>query len=583
MALTPEPERVRIAAIGLGLLWLTMAALFAWRSSCTVDEFPHIVDGYTILTLGDRRMNPEHPPLAKVLGVLPAWLVYPATIGEEFETRSGIAFEKSLWAGAQAGPYAQVVLQLVDPVPFQKRLFLCRVVPMLWGLMGGVMVFMLATRLTGSRWAGIAAAAFLLFYPDYMGQACLLTMDAPLAVSAAAISAAAMAWWRRPDRARSALVVVVASLGTLVKLPVTAYVLFTLVTLFALSLVSGRRAGPVRVLLLGLAVLVGAWGAAWAGAGFKFSYLGEHQRVSAHVRYIPPVDNPKGSPILTVANQLWKYRLLPEASLGTITHLAVFKERRYYLNGVWSSRGWLRYFAVTALLKTPATMLLFLPIAAGLLASGPMQRRRSRSHAWRCQQWALLLVPMFLLLAAVVIMRANMGHRYVLFAYLPASVILAAGCRELARRRAAFVWGAGVLVAAHVAVCALAWPNLTNYFNPLGVSLLNATNHVRDTNTDMGQDIGELGRWAERNKIPRLNLALVSMNLPEAWGIEDYRMILPGETLSLTKSFQDTSEPDPTAPTAVSVNLLDMVRHRYPGYYDREPNRLIGSIAVFDP
>ena len=57
-----------------GLLLLLMAVLAggaALRESVTIDEVAHIGAGVSYLQKLDLRMNPEHPPLPKVLAALP--------------------------------------------------------------------------------------------------------------------------------------------------------------------------------------------------------------------------------------------------------------------------------------------------------------------------------------------------------------------------------------------------------------------------------------------------------------------------------------------------------------------------------
>src|SRR6202030_4323467 len=57
-----------------GLLLVLMAALAggaALRESVTIDELAHIGAGVSYLQMLDLRMNPEHPPLPKVLAALP--------------------------------------------------------------------------------------------------------------------------------------------------------------------------------------------------------------------------------------------------------------------------------------------------------------------------------------------------------------------------------------------------------------------------------------------------------------------------------------------------------------------------------
>jgi hypothetical protein len=58
------------------LIALVMAITSLWDDSFIVDEIPHVGAGYSYITKGDMRLNPEHPPLAKdlaglILSILP--------------------------------------------------------------------------------------------------------------------------------------------------------------------------------------------------------------------------------------------------------------------------------------------------------------------------------------------------------------------------------------------------------------------------------------------------------------------------------------------------------------------------------
>lgn len=58
------------AALLLALMAI-LAGGAALRESVTIDEVVHIAAGVSYLQKLDLRMNPEHPPLAKVLATLP--------------------------------------------------------------------------------------------------------------------------------------------------------------------------------------------------------------------------------------------------------------------------------------------------------------------------------------------------------------------------------------------------------------------------------------------------------------------------------------------------------------------------------
>nr|AQS32858.1 hypothetical protein [uncultured bacterium] len=54
-------------AIIIVITALMLAITSVWNDSPVVDEIPHIGAGYSYITKGDHRLNPEHPPLAKDL------------------------------------------------------------------------------------------------------------------------------------------------------------------------------------------------------------------------------------------------------------------------------------------------------------------------------------------------------------------------------------------------------------------------------------------------------------------------------------------------------------------------------------
>src|ERR1035437_1000566 len=62
---------VRLAVIGLLTLQAALIAIAVHRESLTWDEEDHMYAGYRMWMNGDFGLNPEHPPLAKLLATLP--------------------------------------------------------------------------------------------------------------------------------------------------------------------------------------------------------------------------------------------------------------------------------------------------------------------------------------------------------------------------------------------------------------------------------------------------------------------------------------------------------------------------------
>ena len=64
-------NRYTLIAALLLFAFALQAFLALPRLSATSDEIPHLMAGYSYWTTRDFRMNPEHPPLAKLIAALP--------------------------------------------------------------------------------------------------------------------------------------------------------------------------------------------------------------------------------------------------------------------------------------------------------------------------------------------------------------------------------------------------------------------------------------------------------------------------------------------------------------------------------
>ena len=62
------------AVVVLLMIQAALALLIVHRESLTFDEDDHMFAGYMMWKAGDYGLNPEHPPLVKLLATLPlAW------------------------------------------------------------------------------------------------------------------------------------------------------------------------------------------------------------------------------------------------------------------------------------------------------------------------------------------------------------------------------------------------------------------------------------------------------------------------------------------------------------------------------
>lgn len=65
---------LRVFTISITLILAILAFSSSAGDSLTVDESPHIAAGYSYVVEGDYRLNPEHPPLPKLLSGISIWV-----------------------------------------------------------------------------------------------------------------------------------------------------------------------------------------------------------------------------------------------------------------------------------------------------------------------------------------------------------------------------------------------------------------------------------------------------------------------------------------------------------------------------
>ena len=149
----PRDKRRGILTALLVLVLLAAMAVLAGgaalRESVTVDEVSHIGAGVSYLERLDLRMNPEHPPLAKVLAAIPLII---RGVRADYNHISWTISEKFFPAYMGQWVFGEWLLERWnDPKTLLKWARLPMLLLML--ALGGV-VFLLARRL-GGAWGGL--------------------------------------------------------------------------------------------------------------------------------------------------------------------------------------------------------------------------------------------------------------------------------------------------------------------------------------------------------------------------------------------------------------------------------------------
>ncbi len=380
------------------LVFLILVAAFVVQSwtamtgdAQTSDEAVHLAAGVAHLRTGDRRMNSEHPPFAKLLSALPfLFLDAPLPLdsrawetGEEWSFGSRFVYRNRLPA---------------DTILFWGRLpiLLCGV-----ALIG--LVHAWARRLYGA-WGGILAAAITAFEPNLIAHSHLVTNDLLLALL---FAASVHACWRYRETESAGWL---AAAGVLV------------------GLTLGTKYSGVLVLPL-VPFLV------WPSS--QQPGTDRRARVRAALRAMGVLG------IATYVTLLAIYQAEP-LSAYVSGYLSMQSTWAAFLLGDISTRGWYQYFLVAVLLKTPPGTLLLLVLALVSIRLAPL--RRIEAHILLAAAW-FFAVSSFL--------RINIGLRHVLPIYPLLIVFAGrlGGLRLRWRAGRAAALGLVVATAIEVALC----------------------------------------------------------------------------------------------------------------------------------
>ncbi|MGW1750404.1 ArnT family glycosyltransferase [Streptomyces sp. NPDC002092] len=489
---------------GRWLLPLLVVALLAQMAAAmvttAVQQTPTIDEPVYVATAADYlhehrvRLNPEHPPLGKLVIAVGVAIAGPH-VDTSYKGDQGQSGRHLLYESGN------------DP---WRLMFWARLPMIVLTLLFGLVVFAFARELAGAA-AGLAALALYAFSPDVIAHGSLATLDVP---AAGFVLTSAWLLWRARRRPR--LYVPLAGVALGAGLATKMSVLPAVPVLLALAAWSVWRAGAEnrrkRAALSAGVAAVAAVAVVWA------SYL----VVDPRLRWTPeqPVPAVHGVKGLLV-------RLLPLPASYRDGMRIQFGLENYPWQGflfghLYTGSRWY-YLPAALLVKTPLGMLALWVAGAVVLTAV----RRLRPAA------PYVLVPAGVLLAAAMTGSRDFGTRYAIF--VPMFLAVAAGCVLAVRRRWAPLVTGALLV--FVAVSSLlTYPYYLPYSNEAFGGPAETRLRLHDSNVDWGQDLGRLAdRLHQRYRGERIWLVYKGSGVPSYYGIDapDPRQVPPPQVHGL--------------------------------------------------
>lgn len=511
-------------AVALLVLFAARADHVARTASQTFDEGAHLVAGVSYWRTGDFRLNPEHPPLLKLLWALPV------------AARADVPFDPDpdAWAARDHWKLADAFLY-DGPVPHSELLPAARRVNVVLGVGLVALTGWWAHRLWGPN-AGLLACLLAASDPNLAAFAALLSMDLGLALFGTAAGYALWEYTATGSRRWFVLAGVALGLALAAKFSAIVTVGGLGVGAIGYVLAGGSFSLPtafVRLGLIAVAVVVVCYG---------------------------------GSHALDWARGL-KQQLVRRD----------FGDPHYFLDGEVSSAGWWTYFVRVLAVKTPPGTLL---LAVGSIVTWRWGRRPAARDV------AFAVVPAAAYFLAMSASRIDIGWRVILPAY-PALILLAARTATLipttdVRRVGGWLIVAGLVLPVFGDV---RHPGKElAYANGLFASRSDLHEHLGDSNIDWGQGLTALAARLREDGSPVVYLAYAGTARPEAYGIRYERRPGWGQFAPAPPDRVDLAG---RVFVAVSVGNLQGTYLPDPTTYhwlrDREPvSRTDGSIWLFD-
>jgi hypothetical protein len=471
--------RTLLLVVGLLLLLALQLAFFVSRQSQTWDEGDHLYAGYRSLTHADFGLNPEHPPLAKMLAAAPLLgmdLRVPPLQDRDFKREAFLGGREFVF-----GNDADTLL------------FRARMSAGLLTLLLALVAFLAAREMFGTA-AGLTALAFLAFDPNLLAHGALVTTDAGLSCFLLASVYAFYRYVRAPSWPRIALVGLVAGLALATKH--TGILALPILALVALAeWLCGRGEAqevPFRTCglrLAGALALVGVLAVLvlWASYGFRYAARPDGLALNPPAAQIlTQVPKPYQGALLTT---LARWRVLPESYLCGLADVLVMEAYyRSYLFGKAYPHGVWFYFPAAYLVKSTLAFLILPAVISAAIATRRLVARREILF--------LAVPPLFYLLVAMS-SRMNIGVRHILPLYAFIAILGAGALWALASRDRRWVYATAALLALHAGSSLRAFPSYIAYSNELWGGPSRTYKHLSDSNSDWGQQLKSLRKYLD--------------------------------------------------------------------------------------
>lgn len=472
-----------IAVTALIALQVAQFAYIVHRESLTWDEDDHMFAGYEMWKAGDYGLNPEHPPLVKLLATLPVLgeKMWVPTVRQDRDFKTEAYQDGREWLARNDGGG-------------QRLVFRIRMAAGLLAVGLSLVVFFAAREWFGTA-SALIALVLVAFEPNILGHSALVTTDVGVTLFFLLSIYTFYRYVKQPSWARLVFAGIAAGLLLATKHSgiLLAPMLVLLIAYEVFAAAKGARARTAlrltgalaAIVVIGVVVL-------WAFYGFRYSARPAGLALTTSLAdYVKPLSRFNQAGVMTIA----RLHLLPESYLmGLVDVKRMAQFYPTYILGKQIAHGVWWYFPVVIAIKTTLGLLGLVLLSLFAIATRRLNKPREVMY---------ILIPWVVYLAVAMLSGMNIGSRHVLPLYALAAILSGAGVMALSApgraQSRAWAWVCGVLIVAHVVSALTVFPNDIAYANEAWGGPKNLHNLLSDANVDWAQQLISVKKWQDKH------------------------------------------------------------------------------------
>ena len=484
--MSPVNRRTFLPAAGVVclLLILSLQLLLSIRQQTqTWDEANHIYAGYKSWTDADFGLNPEHPPMVKLLATAP--LLSSPKKTPELKDRY---FKEEAFLGGKEFLYQN------DP---ESILLRTRLATATLTLLLAVLVFLGTKEMFGTG-AAFIALTLLTFDPNLLAHGAFVTTDAALSCFMFASIYAFYRYVKAPSIWRLSVFGISTGLALAVKH--TGALVFPILLLLAVfevvrNLINAETRNAVGKHALKLAgSLVGATVIAlavlWAFYGFRYAArpngLQLNPPLTAYVQDLKPHET-------WFVSTMARWHVLPESYLYGLADVRLTANfyTSYVLGKIYAHGVWF-YFPIAFLIKSTISFMVLLLLAVIAIAT-------RRFNCWR-EIVFLAVPPVFYLIVAFAV-GMNIGVRHILPVYVFLSVLIGGAAWALIGQNRKWARLVIALLLVHAFSSLRTFPVYLAYSNELWGGPSHTYKYLTDSNVDWAQQLKAIKQYLDQRGV----------------------------------------------------------------------------------